>query len=161
MKSVNFDLNLTINDIINQLVENHKNKDEIVGIYKVCYFEEDKNIIELNLVFENTKYLPISSENYFKILMNDMNLNINIKGRHSEFFNPDSYTSSTEMLTSYKDILCGEILYEEDGLLTKFKEHTLKMKENDIYPFGTLDIQYDNLVEFKPYKLERKKENHE
>lgn len=161
MKSVNFDLNLTINDIINQLVENYKNKDEIVGIYKVCYFEDDKNIIEINLVFENTKDLPISSENYFKIFLNDIDLSIDIKGRHIEFFNPNSYTSSTEILTSYKDILCGEILYEEDGVLTKFKEHTLKMKENGIYPFGMLDMKYDNLIEFKPYKLERKKENHE
>ena len=90
MKSVNFDFNLSVNDMINQLVENYKNKEEIVGIYKVCYFEEDKNIIEINLVFENTQYLPINSENYFKIFINDMDLSIDIKGRHVEFFIPFS-----------------------------------------------------------------------
>lgn len=88
MKSVNFDFNLSVNDMINQLVENYKNKEEIVGIYKVCYFEED-------------------------------------------------------------------------DLLTKFKNHVLNMEENDIYPFGTFDMHYDNLIEFNPKKLERKKENHE
>lgn len=160
MKSVNFDFNLSVNDTINQLVENYKNKEEIVGIYKVCYFEEDKNIIEINLVFENTQYLPINSENYFKIFINDMDLSIDIKGRHVEFFIPFS-TNSDEMYTSYKDILCCEILYEEDDLLTKFKNHVLNMEENDIYPFGTFDMHYDNLIEFNPKKLERKKENHE
>ena len=49
MKSVNFDFNLSVNDMINQLVENYKNKEEIDRIYDInepFYYSNKENIVK-------------------------------------------------------------------------------------------------------------------
>lgn len=159
MKTVDFDLNYSVNDIINQLVEEYKNKDNIVGIYKICYEDAGLYIIELNLIFENTEYLPINCEKYLELSINDTKIQIAINGRHSKFYKIDSYPSSSDFVYTeiFKDMLYNEILYEENNILTNFKNYTLKMQKCNIFPFGTMEMEYNNIIDFKSYMLERKK----
>jgi predicted CopG family antitoxin len=164
MKIVNIK---SLSDIVNELIEKYQDLYPLVGIYIIKYEESNtsiKNVIEINLVFKLNLYdnLPLNYEKYPMYTSNNSSLDIIVKGHKSRNYDLDFSWLTSERLSILKDILACEILYEENNLLTNLKNEALEMQKNNVYPFGSFDMEYANLIEFNPpLKLTRKKENNE